>query len=1166
MINKTDVIRRLAVAATFTAEPLEESLAFWFERLGLPFEVQFAPFNQVFQELLDRASLLSSNERGFNVVAVRLEDLGTFDSPAAAAELGRRLDELVASARSSRAAAASPLWLCVCPPSAARMRGEEAGREYRRLEEHFVAALTGTGVARVMRYQDVLRSYPAAIEAAPGIEAHGHILYAREFYAALGTALARALHSAERPPAKVLVLDCDQTLWKGVSAEDGVSGVVVDAPRRAIQEFALRQRAAGVLICLCSKNVEEDVYAVLDGHPDMLLRREHVTAARINWESKSANLRSLAGELNLGLDSFVFLDDSAVECAEVRARAPEVLTLALPEDASCIASFLDHVWAFEGAAGTKEDAKRAEFYRQEAERGALRQSATSFGDFIAGLGLEVKLFPPAPEQVARFAQLTQRTNQFNNTTIRRKEHEVKQLVASPDGRCIAVQVRDRFGDYGLVGAVICSPRDDALVADSLIMSCRALGRGVEHRLIADLGERAAARNLRTVEIPYAPTSKNQPVLRFLQSLEAEVEDRRDGSKVFRLAAGRAARLVFTPDENAEAIVDADETGAVPSAAQLAAAPGRIGSERWQEIAQELSSIESLLRVIDGRRRGSRPTMQTEFAAPRSEVEHTLARAWADALGLDRVGIHDDFFELGGTSLQATLLTNALQQALRRQLDAGVIFEAPTVALLAERLGTAREGGPELVPVRRQGSYRHMAPASFSQRRLWFLDQFDPGHPVYNERRGIRLRGALDAFALERAVAGLYARHESLRTTFATIDGQPVQVIGDAAFAGLERHDLGTLPSDRVAAEADRYLGEQAARSFDLSRGPLFRAGLLRLGDGDHVLWLVFHHIVADGTSMRTMLRDLSALYRAALTGTPASLPDLPVQYADFSVWQRDWLAGQSLDAQRGYWLERLSGSRLPALELPLDRPRPPVLTYRGARVPFSVSPAVTAALAELSQREGATLFMALMAAFQAMLHRYTGQDDLAVGFPIANRQRRELDEVVGFFVNTLVLRADLSGEPTFLELLRRVRERALEAYAHQDMPFELLVDAVAPERHLDRTPLFQAMLALLDDPVERLELPGLSARWCDIPVSTSRFDLLLNLEHGAEGLAGGLEYNSDIFDRETVLRMAEQFNVLLEGIVADPGRKLHELPLMTEAERRRLLVDWRGGSAGFVSR
>ena len=331
-----------------------------------------------------------------------------------------------------------------------------------------------------------------------------------------------------------------------------------------------------------------------------------------------------------------------------------------------------------------------------------------------------------------------------------------------------------------------------------------------------------------------------------------------------------------------------------------------------------------------------------------------------------------------------------------------------------------------------------------------------------------------------------------------------------------------------------------------------------------MLWLVFHHIVADGTSMRTMLRDLSALYRAALTGTPASLPDLPVQYADFSVWQRDWLAGQSLDAQREYWLERLSGS-LPALELPLDRPRPPVLTYRGARVPFSVSPAVTAALADLSQREGATLFMALMAAFQAMLHRYTGQDDLAVGFPIANRQRRELDEVVGFFVNTLVLRVDLSGEPTFLELLRRVRERALEAYAHQDMPFELLVDAVAPERHLDRTPLFQVMLALLDDPVERLELPGLSARWADIPVSTSRFDLLLNLEHGAEGLAGGLEYNSDIFDHETVLRMAEQLNVLLEGIVADPRRKLHELPLMTEAERRRLLVDWRGGSAAFAA-
>ena len=402
----------------------------------------------------------------------------------------------------------------------------------------------------------------------------------------------------------MLVLDCDQTLWKGVSAEDGVSDVLVDAPRRAIQEFALRQRAAGVLVCLCSKNVEEDVYAVVDRHPDMLLRREHVTAARINWEPKSANLRALAKQLNLGLDSFVFLDDSAVECAEVRARAPEVLTLTLPEDASSIASFLDHIWAFEGSARTREDAKRADFYRQEVERGALRQSATSFGDFIAGLGLEVKLSPPAPEQVARVAQLTQRTNQFNNTTIRRKEQEVKQLVASLDERCIAVDVRDRFGDYGLVGAVICSTRDEALVAESLVMSCRALGRGVEHRLIADLGERATARNLRNVEIPYAPAPKNQPVLRFLQSLRADVEDRPDGSKVFRMTAGHAGRLVFAPDENAESIFDSEEADPVPAGTQAGTEPRRLGSEGWQEIATELATIENLLRVIDGRRRAT----------------------------------------------------------------------------------------------------------------------------------------------------------------------------------------------------------------------------------------------------------------------------------------------------------------------------------------------------------------------------------------------------------------------------------------------------------------------------------------------------------------------------------------------------------------------------------
>ena len=382
-LSGQDPTRRLVIAATFTAEPLEESLVFWCNELRLQYQVEFAPYNQIFQQLLDHSSALSSNERGVNVVLLRLEDLGLFGNPSAAADLLLTVDQLVTSLRSSKAIGGSRLLVCICPPSEGSIQVHESAANYNLLEAYLVKSLESVNGARVLRYQDVLARYPVKIKAMTTGREQGHIPYPREFFTALGTSVVRLLHSMEASPAKVLVLDCDQTLWKGVCGEDGPTGVFVDKARRSVQEFALRQRASGVLICLCSKNAEEDVFSVLEQHPDMILRREHIVASRINWELKSTNLRSLAKELNLGLDSFVFLDDSVVECGEVRANAPEVLTLQLPEDESCVTNFLENIWVFEGSAKTREDSKRSEFYRQDAERESLRRSTLTFNDFIA---------------------------------------------------------------------------------------------------------------------------------------------------------------------------------------------------------------------------------------------------------------------------------------------------------------------------------------------------------------------------------------------------------------------------------------------------------------------------------------------------------------------------------------------------------------------------------------------------------------------------------------------------------------------------------------------------------------------------------------------------------------------------------------------------------------
>ena len=551
----------------------------------------------------------------------------------------------------------------------------------------------------------------------------------------------------------------------------------------------------------------------------------------------------------------------------------------------------------------------------------------------------------------------------------------------------------------------------------------------------------------------------------------------------------------------------------------------------------------------------RPELESAYEAPRTQVEEVLAETWEEVLGLERVGVHDDFFELGGHSLLATRVVSRLRDAFGLELPLRSLFEAPTVAGLAERIGAARRSeqnlsAPPLVPVTRDGQL----PLSFAQQRMWLVDQLEPGTPTYNLSETLRLTGRLDVTALERSLAELVRRHEALRTTFAVVEEDPVQVISPTIDIKLPVEDLSGSPQAEREAEALRRAREEARRPFDLERGPLWKAKLLRLDEEMHVLLLTKHHIVSDAWSMGLIRRELTALYEAFSTGRPSPLPELPIQYADYAVWQRQWLTGEVLEEQLGYWKERLA--ELPTLELATDRPRPAVQTHRGAREKLVLPESLTRALKELSRREGATLFMVLLAAFQALLGRYSGQEDVAVGSPIAGRNRAETEGLIGFFVNNLVLRTDLSGDPTFRELLARVREVSLGAYANQDVPFEKLLEELKPKRDLSRNPFFQAFFNMVNVPAIPTELSGLTVERLSNRDVAANFDVSLTIHDGPEGLQGGLAYNADLFDAATIARMLGHFETLLEGIIADPDQHISTLPLLTEAERHQVLVEW----------
>jgi amino acid adenylation domain-containing protein len=552
-----------------------------------------------------------------------------------------------------------------------------------------------------------------------------------------------------------------------------------------------------------------------------------------------------------------------------------------------------------------------------------------------------------------------------------------------------------------------------------------------------------------------------------------------------------------------------------------------------------------------------------FKAPTTAIEEMMAGIWGEVLGKRQVGVDDSFFELGGHSLLATQVLSRVRDVFKVELPLVELFERPTVAEQAATVEVLLRAGEQLeAPPIGRAPRENALPLSFAQQRLWFLDQLKPNSSFYNIPAAVRLSGTLQITALEQSFREIIRRHESLRTTFGLVDGVPVQIIHEPPAFNLPVLDLSAVPESEREAEARRAAAEESQRPFDLSMLPLLRASVVRLSEQEHLLLCTLHHIISDGWSMGVLIRELTTLYESYSTMQASPLPELGIQYADFAHWQRGWLQGEVLERQLAYWKKQLTGA--PAvLELPTDFPRPAVQTFSGATEFFVLSAALHEQLETLSRNTGSTLFMTMLAAFQTLLSRYSRQPDVVVGSPIANRNRAETENLIGFFVNTMVLRTDLSGDPSFRELLGRVREMSLTAYAHQDVPFELLVEELQPERSLAHTPLFQVVFTLQNAPMPRTELENLSVSGLAMPNATAKFDLGLNIGGTNGELQGALEYNTDLFETATIRRMLSHFEVLLESVVSNPDQRISELQLLRAEERKQILVDWNNTVAEY---
>lgn len=552
-----------------------------------------------------------------------------------------------------------------------------------------------------------------------------------------------------------------------------------------------------------------------------------------------------------------------------------------------------------------------------------------------------------------------------------------------------------------------------------------------------------------------------------------------------------------------------------------------------------------------------------LSLPRTPTEEGLAVVWEEVLGVKRVGLHDNFFDLGGHSMLATQVIARVYRLFQCELPVRDLFEYPTVSALAERIDLANRDAQALAPPpvlpREHGPER---PLSYAQERLWFFEQLEPNQAFNNIPVAVRLEGRLNPIALAQSLTELARRHETLRTVFRSAGERPRALDGAEPNAPLPIVDLGLRPAAERAEELRRLADAEARRPFDLAAGPLWRSQLVRLAEEEHVLILNLHHTICDGWSLSVFFRELASAYECLARDQRPALPSLPIQYSDYAAWQREWLQGEPLDQQLAYWMQQLRGLP-PALNLPTDHPRPAAQLYRGAKTSFAFPTTLSRALRLLSRREDVTQFMLLLAAFQTLLSRYSGQDDIVVGSPIAGRRRVETEGLIGFFANTVVLRGDLSGDPPFRELLRRVRRAALDAYAHQDLPFEKLVDGLQPERNLSHSPLFQVMFIFQRSPLQPLEMAGLRASPSVLDSGTSKFDLTLSLEESGEDLSGFIEYDTALFEPGTVTRILGHYQNLLEAIIAHPEQRLSRLPLLSASEKKQMLAEWNATRAEF---
>ncbi len=1172
--NKTDNnATNTVILSTFTAEPLEEHLSWWCENFGESVNIRFAPYNQVFQELIDPESITSQNT-GINLIMVRFEDWirDSKSSDEEKCELIRsNYEKLIDILRNKEK---NSKYIVGIFPIAVHLGLstevidyiKELNKEWRDAIKDMddISLLDFTEIAELYNIEEIFNSITDKV---------GHMPFSDEYYAALGTAIARKICAAKPNPFKVIAVDCDNTLWKGIAGEDGALGVTVEEPYAEIQKLLIQKYNEGMLIVLCSKNNEADVWEVFDQNSQMILKREHLTNWKINWESKYIGIRELAHELNLGIDSFIFIDDNEKECYEMMINNPQVLTLKLPEDPKQIPMFLKHIWAFDKEKVTEEDKNRTKLYQVEKQRQEVQRSSTTLEGFLKELNLKVYINEVVEDEISRVTQLTQRTNQFNLSTIRRTEADIEDIMKNPHMKCLAIQVEDRFGDYGLTGVVIMEIKENVAFLDTFLLSCRVLGRQAEAAILTTIGRYCREKGITKIEADFYPTKKNEPFEEYLRKnkwqlvWESEKCNRYEISVQDIVDSIDCIECYFCkerPEKQDKALSYSDKNNVAGEAVvtveiRTAAQGYHLVEPDWQVSIfneEELLHKNYLvqLKYYTGKRLLDIPRTQQRYKnnaqvyeAPRNAIEEKLAAIWSEVLGVDNIGINDNFFELGGHSLRATSLIAKIHKALNVEVPLKEIFVKPTIKEISEYINSKEESiYSSIQPIEEKESYE----ASSAQKRMYTLQQFEPNSTSYNMPGIFELKGSLDIHRLKEVFDKLIYRHESLRTSFLILEDGLAQKVHKEVEFEIEQYEV------KSEAEIDDII-KRFIRVFDMSIAPLLRVGIVSVSPDRHILMYDMHHIISDGVSMKILVEEFAKMYAGE------EVESLRIQYKDYCAWQQSPdCQNDLLKKQEEYWLKQFEGE-IPILNLPTDYQRPTIQSFEGASLQFEITEELTNKLRQIAKDTGSTMYMVLLGTFNILLSKYSGQEDIIVGSPIAGRPHADLENIIGMFVNTLAMRNLPDGNKTFREFLKEVKENSLAAYENQDYQFEELVEKLNVTRELSRNPVFDVMFVLQNMDMGDFHVEGINIKPYKSENKVAKFDITMNTVELKNSISIVMQYCTKLFSRATIERMCKHYENIIQEVIENIDIKLSEIDILTEEEKHHILTDFNNTKADY---